>query len=98
MTRLDCDIACKREYDCVQSVYVLLPILPVRCDVPQSLKGKMQRLNKKGLLSEGELVYNATFSGILKVHLEADNCILNPQSQGLMNVLEIKLESPGPLA
>lgn len=58
----------------------------------------MQRLNKKGLLNEGKLVYNDTFSKILKVHLEANNWVLNPRSQGLMNVLEIKMESPGPLA
>lgn len=47
----------------------------------------MQRLNKKGLLSEGKLAYDATFS---KVHLEADNWVLNPCLQGLMDVLEIK--------
>lgn len=58
----------------------------------------MQRLNKKGLLSERKLAYNATFSRISKVHLEAHNWVLNAQSQGLMNVLKIKIESPGPLA
>lgn len=58
----------------------------------------MQRLNKKGLLSERKSVYNATSSRILKFHLEADNWVLNPWSQGLMNMLEIKIGSPGPLA
>jgi len=42
--------------------------------------------------------YRATFSRISKVHLEAGNWVLNPPSQGLMNVLEIKIGSPEPLA
>lgn len=58
----------------------------------------MQRLNKKALLNEGKLLYNGTFSRISKGHLEANNWVLNPRSQGLTNVLEIKMESPGPLA
>lgn len=58
----------------------------------------MQRSNKKGLLSEGKLMYDATSCRISTVHLEAENWVFNPRPQGLMNVLEIKIKSPGPLA